>query len=113
MYATLRPVTKCVGENDNTDNVVIMSNMKATLLLTEHHAIGKQASAELLVWKVPDPLRGSAHLFKHSLAYIVLGECVCGKTMSAARGIIATLATLKRLTLFLHLRASSRIFGLT
>ena len=53
-----------------------MSNMKATLLLTEHHAIGKQASAELLVWKVFVPLRGSAHLFKYSLVYIVLGECV-------------------------------------
>ncbi|MGA7814043.1 toxin-antitoxin system TumE family protein [Caballeronia sp.] len=50
--------------------------MKATLLLKERHAVNKQAFAELLVWKVPDPLRGSAHLFKYSLAYIVLGECV-------------------------------------
>ena len=53
-----------------------MSNMKATLLLKEHHAVNEQAFAELLVWKVPEPLRGSAHLFKYSLAYIVAGECV-------------------------------------
>ena len=53
-----------------------MSNMKATLLLKERHAVNEQAFAELLVWKVPEPLRGSAHLFKYSLAYIVAGECV-------------------------------------
>jgi hypothetical protein len=76
LYATLRSVTKCVGVIDNTGNVVIMSNMKATLLLKERHAVNKQAFAELLVWKVFVPLRGSAHLFKYSLAYIVLGECV-------------------------------------
>jgi hypothetical protein len=110
LYATLRPVTKCVGVNDNTDNVVIMSNMKATLLLTERHAVNKQAFAELLVWKVPVPLRGSAHLFKYSLAISSWASAFCVTTMSAARGIIATL---KRLTLFLHLRGSSPIFGLT
>jgi hypothetical protein len=50
--------------------------MKATLLLKERHAVNEQAFAELLVWKVPESLRGSAHLFKYSLAYIVVGECV-------------------------------------
>ena len=53
-----------------------MSNMKATLLLKERDAVNEQAFAELLVWKVPEPLRGSAHLFKNSLAYIVVGEWV-------------------------------------
>jgi hypothetical protein len=53
-----------------------MSNMKATLLLKERHAVNEQAFAELLVWKVPEPLLGSAHTFKYSLAYIVSGVCV-------------------------------------
>ena len=50
--------------------------MKATLLLKERHAVNEQAFAELLVWKVPEPLLGSVHTFKHSLAYIVSGVCV-------------------------------------
>lgn len=53
-----------------------MSNMKATLLLKERHAVNEQAFAELLVWKVPEPLLGSVHTFKYSLAYIVSGVCV-------------------------------------
>ncbi|WP_213781767.1 DUF6516 family protein [Caballeronia sp. dw_276] len=50
--------------------------MKATLLLKERHAVNEQAFAELLVWKVPEPLLGSVHTFKYSLAYIVSSVCV-------------------------------------
>lgn len=53
-----------------------MSNMKATLLLKERHAVDVHAFAELRVWKVPDPVRGSTHFFKYSLAFVVAGECV-------------------------------------
>jgi hypothetical protein len=53
-----------------------MSNMKATLLPKERHVVSEQAFAELLVWKVPEPLLGSVHRFEYSLAYIVSGMCV-------------------------------------
>jgi hypothetical protein len=53
-----------------------MSNMKATLLLKERHVVSEHAFAELLVWKVPEPLLGSVHTFKYSLAYIISGMCV-------------------------------------
>lgn len=57
-------------------SVVILSNMKATLLLKERHAVDREAFAELLVWKVPAPVRGSTHSFKYSLAFVVSGLCV-------------------------------------
>ncbi len=53
-----------------------MSNMKATPLLKERHAIDAQAFVELRVWKVPAPVRGSTHFFKYSLAFVIGGQCV-------------------------------------
>jgi hypothetical protein len=50
--------------------------MKATLLLKERHAVHQDAFAELRVWKVPEPVRGSTHSFKYSLAFVVSGLCV-------------------------------------
>lgn len=32
--------------------------------------------AELVLWKVPHPVAGSAHAFKYRLAYVVKGVCV-------------------------------------
>lgn len=50
--------------------------MKADLLLYERYEIGDAAFAEIKVWKVPEPVRGSTHSFKYSLAYVVGGVCV-------------------------------------
>lgn len=50
--------------------------MKATLLLKERHVIDAQSFAELVVWSVPFPIRGSAHSFKYRLACVVEGQCV-------------------------------------
>ncbi|HLX61725.1 MAG TPA: DUF6516 family protein [Planctomycetota bacterium] len=50
--------------------------MKARLLLKERRVVYEQAFAELVVWQVPAPLRGSAHSFKYRLAFVVNGKCV-------------------------------------
>ena len=50
--------------------------MKAGALARERHVVAEHAFAEIVVWHVPHPVRGSTHLFKYSLALIVHGECV-------------------------------------
>jgi hypothetical protein len=50
--------------------------MRAELLLSERHQLRPDAFAELRVWRLPKPVRGSAHTYKYSLAYVVAGECV-------------------------------------
>ena len=53
-----------------------MSNMKAVELLRTRIAFSETAFAELVLWKVPEPVAGSTHEFKYRLAYVVDGVCV-------------------------------------
>ena len=53
-----------------------MSNMKATQLVSTRIPYSESAFAELVLWRLPKPVEGSAHGFKYRLAYIVRGECV-------------------------------------
>jgi hypothetical protein len=53
-----------------------MSNMKAELLLKERLSQGENSFAELVLWRVPVSVTGSAHPFKYRLAFIVDGVCV-------------------------------------
>ena len=39
-------------------------------------AFSDTAFAELVLWRVPKPVAGSAHEFKYRLAYVVDGVCV-------------------------------------
>jgi hypothetical protein len=50
--------------------------MKATELLRTRIAYAETAFAELVLWRVPKPVAGSAHEFKYRLAYVVEGVCV-------------------------------------
>ena len=50
--------------------------MKAVELLRERIALSETAFAELVLWRVPRPVAGSAHEFKYRLAYVVDGICV-------------------------------------
>ena len=60
--------------------------MSAELLLQERHQISRDSFAELRVWRVPTPVRGSRHEFKYSLAYVVAGECVLRYDNEAGKG---------------------------
>lgn len=53
-----------------------MANMKATLVARTRVVFAENAFAELVLWKVPAPVAGSAHDFKYRLAYVVEGVCV-------------------------------------
>ncbi len=53
-----------------------MSNMKASLVARNRIVYAENAFAELVLWKVPAPVSGSAHGFKYRLAYVVNGVCV-------------------------------------
>lgn len=57
-------------------NVGTISNMKAVELISTCIAYSELAFAELVLWRLPKPVEGSLHGFKHRLAYVVRGECV-------------------------------------
>jgi hypothetical protein len=50
--------------------------MKAEALAHERHILAEDTFAEIVVWRVPAPIKGSAHRFKYRLALVVAGECV-------------------------------------
>lgn len=60
--------------------------MKARLLLDERHQVSAEAFAELRIWDVPQPVRGSAHRIKYALAYVVAGICVLRYDNEAGKG---------------------------
>ena len=53
-----------------------MSNMKATLIARTRIVYSIHSFAELVLWRVPSPVSGSAHEYKYRLAYIVDSVCV-------------------------------------
>lgn len=42
--------------------------------------------ADLVIWQVPTPLRGSDHNFKYRLAFVVNGHCVMRYDNEAGKG---------------------------
>jgi hypothetical protein len=66
--------------------VGIISNVKAVLILRERHQLRQAAFVELKIWRVTPPVRGSAHSYKYSLAYIVAGDCVLRYDNEAGKG---------------------------
>lgn len=50
--------------------------MKAVLLLNERQLIAADRFVELRIWRVATPVKGSTHLFRYALAFIVNGKCV-------------------------------------
>ena len=60
--------------------------MNANLLVSERHQVTAESFAELRVWKVPQPVRGSSHDLKYALAYVVSGACVLRYDNEAGKG---------------------------
>ncbi len=50
--------------------------MRATLLAKTRIVYSSRSFAELVLWRVPESVRGSAHDYKYRLAYIVDAVCV-------------------------------------
>lgn len=66
--------------------VVILSNMKAELMLRQRLVLDETAFAETVIWRVSPPARGSAHRFKYRLALVVENVCVLRYDNEAGKG---------------------------
>ena len=60
--------------------------MKAQVLVDEQIKQSDNAFAELRVVRVPESVRGSAHIFKYSLSLVVAGVCVLRYDNEAGKG---------------------------
>ena len=67
-------------------SVVIMANMKAEELIRQRIVYREDRFAELVLWKLPHPLKGSSHRFKYRLAYVVRQVCVLRYDNEAGKG---------------------------
>lgn len=60
--------------------------MKADLLIRRRVVLAVDAFAEVVVWRLPQPLLSSGHTFKYRLAYVVAGECVLRYDNESGKG---------------------------
>ena len=60
--------------------------MKATLLPHMRLVLTETAFVEAVVWRVPEPVRGSRHGFKYRLALVADGSCVLRYDNEAGKG---------------------------
>src|SRR5665213_3042339 len=70
--------------------VGIDSNMEAELLFRKREGLSETAFVEMVIWRVPDPVRGSGHGFRYRLALVADGvsssEETQRQTAAAFRG---------------------------
>lgn len=50
--------------------------MKATSLLNERIVISENAFVEMVVWDIPESLKGRDHFYRYRLALVIDQECV-------------------------------------
>jgi hypothetical protein len=67
-------------------DTVTMVTMKAVKLICNRIIYSESAFAELVLWKLPEPLTESSHGFKYRLAYVVGGKCVLRYDNEAGKG---------------------------
>ena len=60
--------------------------MRATELLRRRIPYSESAFAELVLWQLPAPLRGSSHSYKYCLAYVMNGICVLRYDNESGKG---------------------------
>lgn len=60
--------------------------MKAELLLQQRVSLSRRAFIEIVIWRVPQAVRGSNHSFKYRLAYVANRRCVIRLDNEAGKG---------------------------
>lgn len=60
--------------------------MKALSLISRRVAISEGVFAEIVLWEVPEPLRGSRHRYKYRLALVADGKSVLRYDNGAGKG---------------------------
>ena len=67
-------------------NVGTVSNMKAVELISTRVIYSERSFADLVLWRLSEPIKGSSHQFKFRLAYVVSGKCVLRYDNDAWKG---------------------------
>ena len=71
---------------DFLQNVVTIDNMKARLI-TRHKDVSPEGwITEISIWRVPEPVPPSSHLFKYSMVFVVDGNRVIGFDNERGKG---------------------------
>ncbi len=60
--------------------------MKAELLIRRRYNISPVSFVEMVAWRVPVPLKGSAHPFKYRFAFVLSEMCVLRYDNEAGKG---------------------------
>lgn len=60
--------------------------MRAELLIDERHVLSDNTFVEIVVWRVPRPVRGSRHRLKYRLALVRDGMCLLRYDNEAGKG---------------------------
>ena len=60
--------------------------MKAESLMDERVILSKRAFVEITIWKLPTPIKSSAHQYKYRLAHVVDDVCVLRFDNEAGKG---------------------------
>lgn len=60
--------------------------MKAILLISRRVTVRESVFAEIVLWKVPEPVKGSRHSYKYRLALVAEGICVLRYDNEAGKG---------------------------
>ena len=60
--------------------------MRAELLFRKREGLTETAFVELVIWRVLEPVRGSGHVYKYSLALVSKGICVLRYDNEAGKG---------------------------
>src|SRR6185437_885112 len=89
------------------------SNMEAELLFRKREGLSETAFVEMVIWRVPDPMRGSGHGFKYRLALVADGVACCATTTRLGKAITSMLANARWPTTSPTWRPYKRTFGRT
>lgn len=60
--------------------------MEAELLFRKREGLSETTFVEVVIWRVPEPVRGSAHDFKYRLTLVSEGVCVLRYDNEAGKG---------------------------
>lgn len=63
-----------------------MNNIKADLIFRRRIVLAMNRFADLVIWQLPQPVRGCSHAYKYRLAYVVDETCVLRYDNEAGKG---------------------------
>ena len=63
-----------------------MRGPRAELILKERFQLRADLFAEVVIWRVPEPVRGSTHMFKYRLALVENDVCLVRYDNEAGKG---------------------------